>query len=232
MFTLEEYMNRKILFLLTLMLAVVVMLSACERSAVAPESQATPTGSSNDGQPTVALADVYSTQTAAGTATSLSLTMQPDSAITTPTGNTPTATQDGGTSLPTTETPVPTTPGGVSTPTAGHPATYTLQNGEFPYCIARRFNLDPAELLALNGISVAEADSLQPGLVLNLPSTGNPFPGARALTPHPASYTVLSNDTIYRIACRYGDVDPIYLAAVNGIASPYTLTVGTVLNIP
>ena len=32
-------------------------------------------------------------------------------------------------------------------PLGAAPATYTLQQGEFPYCIARRYNLNPEELL-------------------------------------------------------------------------------------
>ena len=40
------------------------------------------------------------------------------------------------------------------TPTTGpRPLYYTLQSGEFPYCIARRFNIDPRELLAINNLS-------------------------------------------------------------------------------
>ena len=32
-----------------------------------------------------------------------------------------------------------------ATPTPGRPATYVIQDGEFPYCIARRFNVDLAD---------------------------------------------------------------------------------------
>lgn len=111
------------------------------------------------------------------------------------------------------------------------PASYTLQKGEFPYCIARRFNVNPADLLSLNGLTVSQSTALRPGLVLNIPQTGV-FNAERALLPHPAQYTVQSGDTIYSIACKYGDVDPVNIAAVNGLAAPYTLTVGTVLQIP
>jgi len=111
------------------------------------------------------------------------------------------------------------------------PASYTLQKGEFPYCIARRFNVNPADLLSLNGLTVSQSTALRPGLVLNIPQTGV-FNAERALLPHPAQYTVQSGDTIYSIACKYGDVDPVNIAAVNGLGAPYTLTVGTVLQIP
>ncbi len=112
------------------------------------------------------------------------------------------------------------------------PESYTLQKGEFPFCIARRFNVNPQELLSLNGLSAAQSNSLQPGLVLRIPATGNPFPAERALLPHPTQYTVQSGDSIYSIACKFGDVDPLNIAAVNGLGAPYTLTVGTVLQIP
>jgi LysM repeat protein len=110
------------------------------------------------------------------------------------------------------------------------PDTYTLQGGEFPFCIARRFNVDPAELLQINGISSYSV--VQTGMVLRIPKTGNPFPGNRALQPHPAKYTVGGGDTIYTIACAFGDVDPDALAYVNGLTPPYRLTPGQVLNIP
>jgi hypothetical protein len=113
------------------------------------------------------------------------------------------------------------------------PATYTLQRGEFPYCIARRFNVAPSELMALNGLTAAQSRALQPGLVLQIPQTGNPFPGTRALQPHPTTYTVQSStETIYAVACKFGDVDPVNIANQNGLVAPYTLTFGQVLNIP
>jgi LysM repeat protein len=111
------------------------------------------------------------------------------------------------------------------------PTSYILQKGEFPYCIARRYNLNPADLLALNNLGLSQSNMLQPGLVLQIPA-GGAFIADRALQAHPAQYTVQPSDTIYSIACKYGDVDPVNIAAVNNLAAPYTLTVGTVLQIP
>lgn len=118
----------------------------------------------------------------------------------------------------------------VATSTPGAPSTYTLQEGEFPYCIARRFNVDPGTLLAVNGMTPSSAVS--PGMTLTIPQSAGEFPPPRALRSHPTTYTVQSGDTIYSIACLFGDVDPNAIAAANGLASPYTLTPGTVLNIP
>ena len=136
-------------------------------------------------------------------------------------------------------TPTPVTAGGSTQPVApvayatstpGIPATYTLQAGEFPYCIARRFNVNPDELLALNGLSGGQTYS--PGLTLNIPQTGHTFPGETALIPHPATHTVASGETVYTIACKYGDADPNEIIAANGLQSPYTLTVGKQISVP
>jgi LysM repeat protein len=128
-------------------------------------------------------------------------------------------------------TPVVVVPSGPS-PTAGpKPASYTLHAGEFPYCIARRFNVNPDELLSLNGLT--DGQVYYPNLTLKIPQTGNPFPANRALLPHPATYTVLSSDeSLYSIACKYGNIEPAAIASVNGIAVSAKLTGGQKLNIP
>jgi LysM repeat protein len=132
-----------------------------------------------------------------------------------------------------TDTPIPgTTPLPVivvATPTPGRPATYTLQPGEFPYCIARRFNVDPADLLSLNGLGAGQ--NYPSGTTLSIPQTGS-YPGTRALQTHPTQYTVAVNDTFYKIACAFGDVDPAAIAAANGLAISAPLTTGQILNIP
>lgn len=115
-------------------------------------------------------------------------------------------------------------------PTPGIPKTYTLQKGEYPYCIARRFNVNPAELLGLNGLGPASV--VYPGAVLKIPQTGNPFVTDKALKKHPTTYTVAAGDTIYTIACGFGDVSPDMIALVNGLSEPYTLKVGDKLEIP
>jgi LysM repeat protein len=153
--------------------------------------------------------------------------------------------QDGTVVAPTVATPstptnaVPTTPATVSTPSgptatpvpAGvRPASYTLQNGEFPYCIARRFNVDPDALLRASGLT--SPDLYYSGLTLTIPQSGS-FPGTRMLATHPTTYTVASSDeTIYSIACKFGDIDPATIASANNIASSAKLTTGQQLQIP
>ena len=50
-------------------------------------------------------------------------------------------------------TPTPSGPNATPVPPGVRPPTYTLQNGEFPYCIARRFNVDPDALLSASGLT-------------------------------------------------------------------------------
>ncbi len=115
--------------------------------------------------------------------------------------------------------------------TGGVPATYTLQEGEFPYCIARRYNLNPDDLLTLNGIT--DGGLFMPGYTLQLPQSGT-WPGTRALHPHPDTYTVSGNGdtTIFGVACYYGDIDPAAIAQANNLPLTTTLTVGQQLTIP
>ncbi len=120
---------------------------------------------------------------------------------------------------------IPTIPGGL-------PTTYTLQAGEWPFCIARRYNVDPDELQSLNGL--VDDQIVQPGLVLKIPQTGNSFPGTRAWHNHPDTYIVSGNGdtTIYGVACYYGDVFPQSIAQSNNLPLSTTLTVGQRLIIP
>ncbi len=122
-------------------------------------------------------------------------------------------------------TPVP-----VLTATPGIPQSYQLQKSEFPYCIARRFNVNQTELLNLNGLGSGSV--LPVGYTLKIPQSGNNFFGQKALLNHPTNYTVVAGDTIYKIACKYGDVDPNAIVQVNSLQAPYNLSAGQVLHIP
>ncbi len=127
-------------------------------------------------------------------------------------------------------TATPETPYTPASPTSGpRPASYTLQSGEYPYCIARRFNVDPKELLTLNALSSGLIYA--PGLTLTIPQTGHLFPSPRALRPHPTSYTVPEQMTVYKVACLFGDVDPLLIMQNNGLTSPI-LSAGMTLQIP
>ena len=114
-------------------------------------------------------------------------------------------------------------------PTPGRPATWTLQKGEHPYCLARRYDVNPAEMLRLSGLGGETV--FTPGTVFKIPKSGD-FPGARALRSHPTTYTVTGGDTIYSVACLFGDVDPSGIIAANGLTEPYKLAAGTTIQIP
>jgi LysM repeat protein len=226
-------MSKKMWIIFIVAISVVLAISGCTRSASnAPVPTATkgtvfPSPLPND--------SVKNAQS--GTQTAMALAKAPTLGAGTPSATLaqPTATQVPATqagAAANTATPVPPTATNIVVPTAtpGRPATYTLQQGEFPFCIARRFNVDAGTLLALNGLNINSRP--QVGYVLKIPQTGPWTNGARALISHPATYTVKAGDTIYTIACAYGDVDPNALILANALKSPYTLTAGQTLQIP
>jgi LysM repeat protein len=126
----------------------------------------------------------------------------------------------------------PPAPAPLPTPVLERPETYTIQQGEFPYCIARRYDLDPGSFLSLNGLN----NNSRPvaGTTLRIPATGN-WPtnlGSRSLQSHPTTYNVQANDSVYSIACRFGSVSPEAILAANGMSSPSDLRSGTQITIP
>ena len=144
---------------------------------------------------------------------------------------TPSTPTNAGAAVATTAVAINTPSGPTTTPVpAGvRPASYTLQEGEFPYCIARRFNVDPNALLSANGLS--DSNLYYAGLKLTIPQSGS-FPGTRSLLTHPVTYSALSGQTLYEIACKYGDVDPAAIASLNGISISVTTTSGQQIKIP
>jgi len=229
-------MEFKRIMMIAVSTILVLSLVACERPAsMAPT--ATPT-IGQAGFPLPGTSDnvmgqlqTFATQTfqalmgQSGTQVAGATPTQAISGVTTPGGVEPLVTQIAPTQAPATSTPIP-----VATSTPGIPQSYTLQKDEFPYCIARRFNLNPTELLNINGLSVNS--TFYAGMALKIPQTGNHFPGQRALRTHPTNYTVVAGDTIYKIACLFGDADPNMIAAANNLTAPYRLTSGQILYIP
>ena len=176
------------------------------------------------------------------TGTSLALTGTPASALVT-------QTPLGGTPQTVTETPTPlvalnatstatlavsgTQPSGTlptSAPVGSRPPTYELERGEFPYCIARRFDVNPEQLLTAN--SLTRGDIYYPNLTLTIPASAGPFPPPRALRTHPTTYTATAGQTVYGVACVFGDVYPSAIAAANNILESSVLTAGQQLSIP
>lgn len=120
-------------------------------------------------------------------------------------------------------------PAGTAIPPGARPNEWILQAGEWPYCIARRFDVDPDALLRASGLT--SPDVYYVGLKLIIPQTGA-FPGPRNLLAHPTTYTAAADDTIYGIACKFGDVSPDAIASANGISVSAKLTAGQQIKIP
>lgn len=223
-------MSKKVWFIILVAVALVLTLSACQKSASKPPVS-TPTTSGNLPFPTPIPNDAL-TNIMAGTQTAQALTP----ANGTPVAATPTKAAGAPAVQAATATPVPVIPTAtkvvvvVPSATPGHPSTYTLQKGEFPFCIARRFNVSIASLLSLNGLTIDSRPLV--GATLQIPADSGWDSGSRSLISHPASYTVKSGDTIYTVACAYGDVDPNAIIAANNLQSPFTINAGDTLQIP
>ncbi|HLA99109.1 MAG TPA: LysM peptidoglycan-binding domain-containing protein [Anaerolineales bacterium] len=226
-------MSIKSFLVLFIMILIITSLAACERPASqAPTGETTPTTGTaefplpGDTDDVMGQLESFATQTA--------IAMSGGAPLAQPTATTASQGAEASPVPVSTAAPVVASPTSAAlsypTPTPGIPSTYTLQKGEHPYCIARRFNVNPIEMLNLSGLSAS--GNYSPGTVLRIPQSGGKFPGARALKPHPETYTVGAGDTIYTIACEFGDLDPNTLAAANGLSAPYRLEAGQVLRIP
>ncbi len=134
------------------------------------------------------------------------------------------------TDTPPTSTPAPIVAEQPDPVSYAVPDSYTLHKGEFVFCLARRFNILPADIMTRNGYE--SGDILYPGEIVQIPSNSRAYIGERALQYHPTTYSVITGDTIYSIACLYGDVDPRAIAAANDLDVDQALTHGTVLQIP
>jgi LysM repeat protein len=216
-------MNKKFYVLLIIVLIASLVLVACERPASKPPV-ITPTTEGEIPFP-VATQPKIMQDILKGTQTAAALTQQVGGGVNPQTTGTPAFSID--TPEPTTEVVSTMVP--FATPTPGRPATYVIQSGEFPYCIARRFNVDISELLTLNGMGLNSTVSI--GQKLKIPQSGSFF-GERALKKHPTTYTVVAGDTIGKIACSFGDADPVTIYAANGLAAGSALKAGQVLQIP
>lgn len=212
-------MNKRILSLLLILSA--MLLVACTRSATSA-SGSTPTE-----DPLESIFNTIATQTAlAAGPKDPDLTSSPVASSTSIFGATSTIAASPTTAPTATTTPAPITDLDV-------PNHYTLHLGEWPYCLARRFDIDSASLLAANDLTEQQAANLSVGYTLLIPvdDVGS-FGGDRSLRAHPTTYTASGTDTIYSIACAFGDVWPEHIAEANGMDIDDDLQGGLQLHIP
>lgn len=234
-------MKRYPKMVLLVVFALLLALTACQRPASrAPIASPTPSGEAPFPYETPDQIAVIRTQTAIALNPAGQPTNTPETQQTTPAapeqtgGDTSEAAPE---AAPETAATTDTQAGGgveevVEIPDIVRPETYTLQHGEFPYCIARRFDVDISSLLALNGLNLNS--QVATGAVLRIPGTGNwnPNHGSRSLRSHPETITVGGGDTIYTIACRYGDVSPEQILAANKLSNASEIRAGMSLKIP
>lgn len=210
--------HRSLLFGVALL---ALLLAACTRAATTdPISAATE-------DPLTSIYNTIATQTAlaAQDKTGIEATAAPTASATPLFGETATIEPS-----PTPEATATTTPAPITQ--LAVPSSYTLHEGEWPYCLARRFDVNPDALLSANGLNANNANSLSVGTTITIPSGVGTFGGPRSLRPHPATYVASGVDTFYSIACAFGDVWPEHIAEANGLSLDQTIPGGTQLHIP
>lgn len=161
----------------------------------------------------------------------------------------PTATEEVPFDIGPTDTPTPVIPTATPLPTATKPydpnimmygsvnglTTYTLQEGDSLVCLGRRFNISIPQLRAQNGLS--SPDEVAAGDTIRLPRSASPWSmidgyGRRMLVIHPSMYTVRAGDTLFSIACAYGDVLPEDIAVQNKLVLGEPLKSGITITVP
>ncbi len=227
-------MKNNRLLVIGIVVAAVLVVGACTRSASAPPSSTNTPASDFPLPGTQQAMDLlagFATQTAQAVSGDVS---QSGGGIVTPEPEKKgQVVQPGETSVASATkvpTEAPTQPAGTVKESYSIPATYTLKEGEFPYCLARRYDINPADLLKANNLS--QSSQVYPGAVLTIPKNGRPFPGKRSLRAHPTTYRVTAGQTVYSIACLFGDVDPRAIVDANNLKEPYKLKSGQKLSIP
>ena len=220
------------------LLLVAVLISACEQPySTPPVATLTPIDSNSlfttqlPSEPGN-MSDVEN----ATTQTAVALTQTPSSVDITPASvvtATPTPIIELNPTATATQAVVNNAPTSTSVPSSSG-TEWILKDGEFPFCIARRYNVDPQDLIAVSGLTSPDIYYEGQRLIIPQNSTWPASAGPRSLRNHPDTYTVTgtSDTTVYGVACKYGDVDPAAIAQANGISVGTTLTVGQQLSVP
>jgi LysM repeat protein len=221
------------------LILIAMFLGACTRTASTPAATSataqTPSALTGQQATMEAVRSALLTQTAQA-ASGSKATSTPLVVVTQGTPSAPLATAGTG-------TPKTTTAATAAATTCG-PTSYTVLSGEWVYSIARKFNVDPQEIIDLNGLVAPYA--LTPGQTLKLPGdcpsgttpvvVATVTPGGPTITPGGTIaagtvYYVQAGEWVYSIARKFG-INPQAIIDTNGLAAPYTLSVGQKLIIP
>jgi LysM repeat protein len=206
-------MNRNVAIILSLALAVVVVLSGCNRPmSTGPLPK--PVGTA---VPTVDLMSQVTPQAQLpAVATATAQAAAPAGGAATPVVILPTAQVVQPTPAPA-QQPQPAAVSGAAT-------THTVKPGEWLFSIGRQYNVSPFTLAQVNRIGPPYR--IYPGQVLTIPGGQAPSPGTCS-----SPYTVRAGDTVYSIGRLCGKT-PAAIISANNLANPNFLLVGQQLQIP
>jgi LysM repeat protein len=216
--------NKRLRISLIAIIALLILsTAACTRSA------STPPPSSDEGEVPSAQTDTQATMDAIRSAI-LTQTAQASEGEESPT-STPTVEETEDTAAPeASESPVATTPTATSVP--GGQIEYTVKPGDWIWKIARDYNVDPQDIIDLNGLS--NPSDISPGMVLKIPVSGTTTEATAAVqTPVAGGVThiVQPGEWIWQIARTYG-VDPQAIINANNLSDPANISPGQELIIP
>jgi LysM repeat protein len=113
---------------------------------------------------------------------------------------------------------------------ASAPVTYRVMAGDTVSSIAGKYGLATASVLALNGLGWKSV--IFPGQTLKLTKSGAaPAPTVKPQAPSSGRYTIVSGDTVGKIASRFGVTTQSVLSA-NGLSNSSIIYPGQTLAIP
>ena len=145
--------------------------------------------------------------------------------------STPTAEEPVETATPEeSESPVATTP--TATPIPAGQVEYTVKPGDWIWSIARDYNVDPQDIIDLNGLS--DPGDITPGMILQIPLSETTVEATAVVSTPVAggiTHVVQSGEWIWQIARTYG-VDPQAIIDANNLSDPANIYPGQELIIP
>jgi LysM repeat protein len=221
--------------------------AACTRAASTPPSSTAGASGATQGPLSGSEATMEAVRSALLTQTAqariLLPTARPTTEVPPPPTLTPTVTETPVAAVATevpSDTPPPTASSGATTAPTAVPTSsgggqgyfeYTVQSGEWVYSIARKFGVDPQDIIDLNNL--VDPYTLYPGDVIKIPSGGDvPVPPAgQGSSGSGTTYTVQLGDYVGSIAAKFGVTSDAIITA-NNLTYPYTLYAGQVLTIP